>query len=441
MSLDTLVQVTISTETATITQAGFGMPLVAAYHTNFPERVRTYEAVSALADMVLDGFTTLDPAYQQAAAILSQSPRPPQIMVGRLAETPVVQTITATVDTAVEGVSYSVDINGTVNSYTAGVAETAANIIAALKLLVDADTLPAVFTDNLDGTVTIAAAAAGTMFSLYLSDDSGSRKWSRDDVTTDPGYATDLAAIVSENNSWYGLSIESHAATAITSVAAWAETNRKLFAATSGDTDILGSGSTDIASTEQALSHAYIYTFYSDRPHQYVATGLMGAMFPYDPGSETWAHKTISGSSVVPLSATEVSNAQGKNCNTYTATQGQNTSFPGKTASGEYIDIVRFVDWLKARIQEAVFAALVSSRKIPYTAAGIAVIEAAIRGVLLLGIRRGGLAEDPAPDVSVPDVATIATADKSARILRDVNFSGTLAGAIHTLVIAGRVAA
>jgi len=41
--------------------------------------------------------------------------------------------------------------------------------------------------------------------------------------------------------------------------------------------------------------------------------------------------------------------------------------------------------------------------------------------------------------VSVPDVANILAADKLARTLPDVTFTGVLAGAIHKVEIAGKV--
>ena len=439
MSLDTLVQVTITTQTATVTRAGYGTPLVLAYHTNWPERVRSYNAATALTDMVTDGFATTDSAYLQVQAVMSQNPRPPTVKVGRLAETPVAQSVKCT-PTAVNEAVYTVTIDGTAFEYTSDATATVAEITAGLETIINAGSVAVTATDQTT-YLDLDADVAGTYHAIVLACDAGTRQWERNDETTDPGYATDLAAIVLEDNDWYGLSIEAQDAAAITSVAAWAETNRKLFCPTSGDTDILDSGSTDIASTENALSHAYTAIFYSDAPSQYAGAAAMGALFPFDPGSETWAYKTLSGVSVVSISSTEFSNATGKYCNLYTSISGRGVTYPGQTASGEFIDITRFVDWLRTNIQADVYTALVNSRKVPYTAGGIAVIEAAIKGVLLLGIARGGLAADPEPIVETPDVADVSTSDKAARILRDVTFGATLAGAIHTLIITGSVSA
>ena len=67
--------------------------------------------------------------------------------------------------------------------------------------------------------------------------------------------------------------------------------------------------------------------------------------------------------------------------------------------------------------------------------------RAAEGGVLAaLGARHGltgVLAADPVPIVQAPLVADIDPADKAARILPDITFQATLAGAIHKLVITG----
>jgi len=438
MSLDALISVTITTQSATVSRAGFGTAMLLAYHANWPERVREYSIATVLTDLVTDGFAVTDSAYLMAAAVASQNPRPPSLKIGRLEETPVAQSLKCT-PSAVNGAVYTVTIDGTAFAFTADATATVAEIIAGVVALINAGSVDVTATDNTT-YMQLDADAAGTYHAITLACDAGTRQWERDDETTDPGYATDLAAIVLEDADWYGLAIEAHDAAAITSVAAWAETNRRLFCATTGDTDCLGAGSTDIMSTEKALSHAYIAIFYSDSPSQYAGAAAMGAMFPFDPGSQTWAYKTLSGVSAVSLTTTEKSNVEGKYGNHYTALGGVNVTYPGKTAAGEWIDVTRFVDWLRARIQESVYTQLVSSRKVPYTTAGIAVIEAAIRSVLLLGIRRGGLA-DGTIGVEVPDIADVSDADKAARVLNDVSFWGTLSGAIHTLSIAGSVSA
>jgi hypothetical protein len=111
----------------------------------------------------------------------------------------------------------------------------------------------------------------------------------------------------------------------------------------------------------------------------------------------------------------------------------------GLVAANEYLDVVRFRDWLTSRLQERIFARLAGNKKIPFTDTGIAIIEAEIRGQLDEGVQVGGLAADPEPTVTVPLASAVTTANKQARHLTPVYFTATLAGAIHKLTIEGTV--
>lgn len=86
---------------------------------------------------------------------------------------------------------------------------------------------------------------------------------------------------------------------------------------------------------------------------------------------------------------------------------------------------------------KAVFGALASANKIPYTNAGVALIENEIRGSLNRAIAAGILSDDPEPVLTVPKVANVAAVDKGVRLLPDVKWSGTLQGAIHKVSISG----
>jgi hypothetical protein len=106
---------------------------------------------------------------------------------------------------------------------------------------------------------------------------------------------------------------------------------------------------------------------------------------------------------------------------------------------GEWIDVMIFVDWLEQRMKERLWSRLANSKKIPYTAAGAAIIEAEIRAQLNDGIRVGGLANSPAPTVFVPDVLTLSTNTRALRIFEGITFEARLAGAIHFITVQGTV--
>jgi hypothetical protein len=171
----------------------------------------------------------------------------------------------------------------------------------------------------------------------------------------------------------------------------------------------------------------------------YTSAGIIGAQFPQNPGSDTWAFKTLPGVAVSTMLEAEYQAAQTKHANTYTQVQGLNITFSGITASGEYYDTTRFIDWISAIIQVDVFALVASLPKVPYTDLGVDMIKNSIAADLARGVKVGGFAATPAPTVSAPLVATVSTIDKAARLLPDVTFTATLAGAIHKAQITGVV--
>ena len=90
-------------------------------------------------------------------------------------------------------------------------------------------------------------------------------------------------------------------------------------------------------------------------------------------------------------------------------------------------------------MKERLWQRMANSKKIPYTSAGAAIIEAEIRAQLNDGIRVGGLAESPSPKVDVPDVLTLSSNVRAQRIFEGITFDARLAGAIHFVKISGTV--
>ena len=91
---------------------------------------------------------------------------------------------------------------------------------------------------------------------------------------------------------------------------------------------------------------------------------------------------------------------------------------------------------------------LVNNEKVPYTDAGIAIVEGAIRQSLRQGQVNGGIApveydeegnKNLGYTVTVPLAANISANQKATRILQDVTFTARLAGAIHVVEIRGQL--
>lgn len=262
-------------------------------------------------------------------------------------------------------------------------------------------------------------------------------------VASDP-IEDDWDAVSAASNDWYGMAITSRAFQDIISTATWAQTRPKLFGTCSSQLAIinLDANEDQTSLAYQLFSAGYTRTFllyHQDADSDYPECAWFGRCLPLEPGSETWKFKQLANISFSNLSTTQQINAASKSCNTYQFVGGVDITQEGVVSSGEFIDIIRGVDWLTARIQEFVFFVLVNNNKVPYTDTGIAMIEAEVRRALELGVSNNFLASDPQYTITVPRAAAVSPTDKANRILRNVNFQATLAGAIHFVEIRGVV--
>lgn len=259
--------------------------------------------------------------------------------------------------------------------------------------------------------------------------------------------ADELADVEEFDGDWYCLLLETATQADIEAAAAWIEARRKIFIAKSSDADNFDSAvTTDVLSVLKAAAYDRTATItkknqVTDHPD----AAWAGLILPRDPGSVTWKFKTLAGVTVDSLTPTEKlavlrnEAGTGKNGNTYTRVGGVNITEEGNMASGEFIDVMRGVDFLHARIQERIYFRLVNLPKIPYTNAGVNVVLNEILAVLNTGIAQDILRADPAPTVSAPDVQDIDPIDRANRLLPDIEFAAQLAGAIHKTQIQGVV--
>ena len=262
----------------------------------------------------------------------------------------------------------------------------------------------------------------------------------------DADVAASLAAIVSENSSWYGLVVDQAMIDKAEDIAAWVEANKRLAFYWTTDENVPDAAkNTDIASVLKGKKYDRAVTIWHPMPTDketekpdYPDAAWMGEGFPYDPGTSTWAYKTLSGIAADKVSGTQETALQGKNCNYYSEVGGVNITQEGKVASGEWIDIIIGTDWIEARLREAVYGALVNNRKIPYDDSGITIIEGLVKSVLSQAAAAGILQADSI-EVTVPKYKYVPQADKLARKLPDVKFTALYQGAIHRTTINGTI--
>lgn len=431
-TIDQIVQVTISASTSQPSQRGFGTPLILGTHSRTSNTVDTYSSLSA---MVSDGFTVDDPLYKMASAIFSQSPRPPQIKVGR--DTSAIDT-TFTVDfsgSTAGTIGFTlVEPDGTEHVFTETWATSATASAAALAATVDA--VVGLDASAAGGVVTVSLTTAGDYF--FIKDVStGVAAGYVLETTADRGYDTLLNSILNEDPNFYAVMALSNSDANIDTIATWVNANKRLglFGPHVGDPG-------DFTATADALMSGN-----NDRvasiPHragreEFIEAAWAGRCLPNAPGSQTWSLQELSGPVADSWTDSEITTLEADNSNYYTNVAGLSITRNGVTHGGEYIDVTRSLDWLTARIQERIFAVLVNAKKIPYTDSGVQMIANEVRSQLLRAEVIGVL-EPGSSLVTVTRVADLPTADRAARLLSGISFSGRLAGAVHTVQIEGNL--
>jgi hypothetical protein len=429
-----VLNVSISVSGAGPTRAGFGEPILVAYHTKYTDRVREY---SDLTGLVADGFAVTDPVYLMASAVKSQNPAPPNFKVGRraLAYTQVT-TLTCLSTSNLDTYKFSLRTpGGTWHDFAVASTGTPATDVATINTAVTAAAIPNLTATHGSATLTLTMAVG---FLLDVKPGSATLLTFAD-TTTDPGIATDLAAIAAADNAWYGILLDSQSKAEIAAAAVYTEANKKLFVWNNSDSaDMDPSSTTDIFYTEKQLAHARDAGLFAQfQLLCYSAAAWMGRLFPTDAGSENWAFKTLAGVPADNLTDNQIHAIENKNGSVYTPLFGLNLTQFGKQPGGEWIDVSRGVDALTNELQVQVLNLQANTLKIPFTDAGIDMYRSTISGVLKVFTDSGFIAAVPPPFVSLPKAAAVDPVNKAARNLPNVSFTATLAGAINSAQLNG----
>lgn len=437
-AIDEIVAVTISTSGATVTQAGFGTPLILGTTPTWPERVRSYTSLSG----VSADFLTSDVEYKMAAAVFAQSPRVSSLKIGRRsANVQGVKTITLSAD-LITANTFAVTVNGEAVSVPFNTDH--------LTTMTDIDTA----ISAVDGVASVTVGGGGnrvltitgeTGYDLSVSDAAvtgGASQATATIATTTASVtaATELASVKLEDDDWYCLLLTSTTVNDQMSAAAWIETERKMLVVRTNDSGTLAATTTDLAALLNAKNYVRTACIYHNTANEYADAAFAGKLLPYDAGSETWAYKTLAGITAETFTDTQVTNTTStKKCNIYRTIGGVDVTTFGTMASGRFMDLTRGLDWIHARLQERIYQQLVDVVKVPYTDAGVGIVEAIVRSVLADAVSQAILTNDPEPTVTVPLVADVASADRANRLLPDIEFTAQFAGAIHKVQISGVV--
>ena len=448
-NIDRIVKVDIALNTTGITSEGFSTAIVVGPHAYTTTRVLS---IAGNADELLDlGFSSDDLIYKAVNSAFSQTPRPEVVKVGRI-QCDTAKLALKTVPSV--GLLYKFSINnvddkGILNEhsyeYTAQASEDAKAVLTALSNAVMADG---------EVNTKYTATVVDENLVIKVNDPSESFSLKAGSLTEISGFeasslslAENMALITAADNDFYGVAYTDHTDDAIMEMASWVESHKKLYITA---TNSAGAKNSEVDS--DILTRLFDRNYYRtacwvhDDVSESLETAIMARCFSILPGGETWANKKLAGITTDKLTETEYNAVKAKNGNTFERFRNVAITQRGITAAGEWIDVIRFRDWLEETIKTEVFSTIINMDKLPYTDAGIAIIEGKINAVLELGQKRGGIApteydEDGNKNygftVSVPKASSISANVKAQRILQDVKFTARLAGAIHAVEIKG----
>jgi hypothetical protein len=273
------------------------------------------------------------------------------------------------------------------------------------------------------------------------------KNWDRtrclfEDRTQDPGIATDLAAIRAADDDWYGLAISHNANDILEEAADYAETQLMMFGYNTSDYTVSTSVAGSIGLVLQGKSYARsIGTFDGNDTGSYGGVCALAERFPHDPGARgaggTFHAKTHRGRTPDILTSSEKTAVRAANLMPYISTAGRAHTLDGKTASGEFADKTRFLDWFVTRLQERLATVQLDNDVVPFDERGLALERNACLAMVSAGLKTGGISATDAdgnpPGVEVPELGDTDAVDRAARVLRNVVISFKLAGAIHVV--------
>jgi hypothetical protein len=453
--LDNIVQVTIERNTRVPSMKSFSELLVAAEFSPVgitpvfdpDHRVRVFGSLDeiAAAGFPIDGFI-----YRAASKQYAQSNHIGNMYVGWKIPGGVKIT-TGILSAALEsGQTITWTVNGTsmpqISFDTEGSSEKCIDrMVADLK-----DDFSHLFTAKKVNAKTISLYGATATVNVTINGGTPTTMpFTGTDVPADANWTSALTKMKEQNNDWYAVISSARMMENQQEVAEWIQSNEKLGGLTSGDDTIPNEETGDLAAWAKLNNLDRVFIPY--HPDAKLVDPEVDALSPSDPifeaayfgkmltkqpGSATWKFKELQSIPTYELAQGQVKNVEDKNATWYMTTAGVPMTSNGQVASGEYIDVIHGLDWLKARIQNLVFTALVGIDKVPYTDEGIQMVVSPLKAALEEAKKNKILASY---EITFPAVADVPITDKGERFLPDVDFGGVLAGAIHATRIKGVV--
>ncbi|MBG9783586.1 DUF3383 family protein [Shouchella lehensis] len=183
--------------------------------------------------------------------------------------------------------------------------------------------------------------------------------------------------------------------------------------------------------------------FYHPVENEAASAALIGSVGSLTVGSVTYKFKKLQGLTPQDFDANDLNQIHDAGALAYVTKAGDPQTSEGKTASGEYIDVLHGKDWIKANMETRIQRVLSTSSKVPYTNDGISLIEVTATDVLNLATENGIIAKDT-DGIAMYTVNALGRDevndnDRADRIYKGLSFNFDLAGAIHEVSVRGLI--
>lgn len=131
------------------------------------------------------------------------------------------------------------------------------------------------------------------------------------------------------------------------------------------------------------------------RVKNFLDAALAGRCLVMQPGSETWALKTLNAVQADDFTETDYQKIRALNGNTFEDYgSGITVTYPGLTGDGESIEVIRFAYWQADRMQKDLATLFVNRNKIGHDMPGYEVVCSRMESSLQAGKDAGGIMQD-----------------------------------------------
>jgi hypothetical protein len=413
----------------------FDMALLLGYHTAWTDSTRPY---SQAKEMLADGFLVTDDLYLMAVAFKAQPNAPQNFKIGRL-RTVFTQIVSLIPTVTTQGYVYKGGLVGGKSwTYTVPVSATLASVCTAIAALINALSAGTTASGVSGTSVVCTSGTPGKVISFTPG--SGIKML---DTTADAGFASDIALLQQDDDAWYGLVLQPTSKAYNEAAGTWTEANGKIFLEQSADWNIADATVTsgDVGSDQLATSLTRTWGIWHNfiGGTEWANAAWMASTLSFQPGNADTAFKTLATISADKLSAGQIAGIKAKKWSRYMNQGIGPRTYRGQTPSGRFIDVTRFVDWLRITVQLDADTVFMNNPKVPYEASGVSQIKGAILGSLKKGqtAPNNGLSKDIDPVVTIPPVEQQSTTDRGNRLLNSITYSARLSGSLQSLNITG----